>query len=134
MKLTDWRGNDYEAGTRVLYGRMSGRCVEIQEAVVLDIWTTYQCPDSYTWKRLDEGQDPPRAKAWDREAREYQDTDEFVKTESRVRLQPNGRGSRGFYRDDEDWDSATGERTPKKTKAVVLIITENITVIKEGES
>lgn len=37
MKLTDWRGNEYGVGTRVIYARSSGRSVEMQEGTVTKI-------------------------------------------------------------------------------------------------
>lgn len=133
MKLTDWRGNEYGAGSTVLYGRMSGRCVEIAEATVLDIWYVYRCPVDYVWKRLGEQEATPTERRRNRATLSYA-ADEPCRTELRVRLQPLGRGSRDFDRPDSvtTWpDGYSGERvdTPKPLRAVTLTVTENITVL-----
>lgn len=118
MKLTDWRGNEYGVGDTVLYARMSGRSCEISEATVVDIWEAY--PDYNLrrgwWVRLQEGQQPPEGK----------------RTETRVKVQPNGRGSRNFYRTDYDYvKNAEGdyERVETGIKPVTLNIIANITAV-----
>lgn len=97
MRLTDWLGNEYGEGDTVIYPVGSGRSIEMQQATVLDIWTVYQCPDEYKWKRLEEGADVPHKKQWNPDTREYEPGPELADTQLRVRLQPNGKGSRDFH-------------------------------------
>lgn len=96
MKLTDWLGKEYGPGDTVIYPVMSGRSVEMQMAEVVDIWTVYDCPEDYKWKRLEEGAEAPFKHRWNYETSEYVDSDERVKTELRVKIQPISRGSRHF--------------------------------------
>lgn len=51
MRLTDWRGNEYGPGDRVIYAAMSGRCVTMVEADVIEIWRVYRNED-WEWERL----------------------------------------------------------------------------------
>lgn len=96
MELTDWRGNTYREGSRVIYAAMSGRSVELQEATVLEIKTVYQDPDKYKWVKLEEGQEIPRKPLWNFDTNSYDYIGDPVRTEMRVKLQPEGRGSRDF--------------------------------------
>lgn len=101
MKLTDWLGYSYGPGDTVIYPVMSGRCVEMQMAEVVDIWTVYMCPEDYKWKRLEEGAEVPTKTfyVWDRSGDEpVRHIDEIkpVETQLRVRLQPVDKGSRNF--------------------------------------
>lgn len=99
MRLTDWLGNEYGPGDTVIYPVMSGRSIEMQQATVIDIWTVYQCPKDYKWKRLDEGAEVPyklKHTLVDGEWN-YVEFDEKARLERRVRLQPNGKGSRNFH-------------------------------------
>lgn len=101
MQLTDWLGNQYGPGDLIIYPVMSGRSVSMQQATVLDIWTVYNCPKEYKWKRLKEG-DPIPTKAewdWDRSVTPPVSVplgEKPVRTELRVRLQPEGKSSRGY--------------------------------------
>ncbi|MFI6813242.1 hypothetical protein ACIBG7_12560 [Nonomuraea sp. NPDC050328] len=124
---TDWRGNTYTIGTTVLYPRMSSRSCEITEGVVIDIWDAIYDPKVYKWVRADP--DNPTHQAITGRDRE-----------PRVKIQPNGRGSRNFYRSDsrpardENGEyilDARGFRVYEKTelKPVTLTILDNITVI-----
>jgi hypothetical protein len=97
MELTDWRGNVYRKGSRVLYAAMSGRSVELQEAVVVEIYTAYMDQKSYKWKKLKEGEEVPYQLCWNPELQDYTPGLDRVKSEVRVKLQPNGRGSRDFH-------------------------------------
>jgi hypothetical protein len=146
MKVTDWRGNAYTIGDTVLYPRMSGRSCEMAEATVADIWLTYTSPETYKWVRLKEGQEPPIV--WHSGMGEnpedptgpniWQRREAPAKTELRVRLQPNGRGSRDFYRADsvflrdengsmirDEDDRAVRVQVP--IKPVTLTVVENVT-------
>lgn len=88
MRLTDWRGNEYGVGDTVIYGRQSGRCVELQEGVVVDIWRVYQ-NNSYKWVRLEDNEEPPVGTNY---------AGEVIKNKitTRVKIQPSGNGSRNF--------------------------------------
>lgn len=128
MKLTDWRGNEYGIGDTIFYPRMSGRSCEICEATVMDIWETYN--DGRRWKRLAEGETPPDKECWNIAERAYESRP--AKTEVRVKVQPNGRGSREFYRNDFDYRKTaegTYERVETGIKPVTLNIIENVTAV-----
>ncbi len=117
MKLRDWLGNEYGPGDKVIYPVGISSSVEMQMAEVLDIVTVYSCPIKHTWKRLDEGAEIPFKKHW--ENGELVDSDERVRTELRVRLQPLGIGSRRFgYRNTEDsyWLDPDGNRVKNLDK------------------
>jgi len=100
MRLTDWLGNEYGPGDTVIYPVGASRSIEMQMAEIVDIWTVYMCPDSYKWKRLEEGAEVPTKTLykWDR-YKEERVVDEIkpVETQLRVRLQPLGKGSRDFH-------------------------------------
>jgi hypothetical protein len=132
MKLTDWRGAEYGAGDTILYPRMSGRSCEIAEATVVDIWQAYYDFDTYKWKRVAEGGELPMV----RRHIVFSDPPEFeevpVDAVTRVKVQPNGRGSRDFSRSDYSYvKNAEGEyeRVETGIKPVTLNIIDNITVI-----
>ena len=132
MRVTDWRGNEYGVGDRVVYGRMSGRSVEMQEGVVLDIWETYQDRENYKWRRLAEGETAPSKQRYSRETGKLEPTGEPEDTLTRVKLQPTGKGSRNFGRGDHaySWPDGYGGKmiiTPKTPKPVTLVIIENVT-------
>lgn len=119
MRETDWRGNEYGVGDLVIYARMSGRCVEMVEARVLDIWRVFR-NDDWKWERLPDGTRSPKLKGtWNYETRSYDDIQD-PDDELRVKLQPTGKGSR--------FRSYTEEFKP-----VTLTITENVTKISERE-
>ncbi|MFI6485211.1 hypothetical protein ACIBH1_45385 [Nonomuraea sp. NPDC050663] len=127
MTLTDWRGNPYTVGTTVLYPRMSGRSCEICEGVVVDIWEAVYDRKLYKWVRANPDKLAHQAVTGrDREMR--------------VKIQPNGRGSRDFYRSDsraardENGDYVyddDGHMVFEKVdlKPVTLTIIENVTVL-----
>lgn len=101
MELTDWLGNEYGPGDLIIYPVGAGRSIEMQQATVVDIWTVYMCPTDYKWKRLKEGQEVPTKEEghWNHSGGKSEwvsDGHKPVKTERRVRLQPNGKGSRNF--------------------------------------
>ena len=79
MNVTDWRGNTYTLGDTILYPRMSGRSVEMQEAVVVDLYHVHYSRETWDWARLPEGEAVT------------------AETPLRVRVRPTGRGSRKFY-------------------------------------
>lgn len=102
MRLTDWLGNEYGVGDTIIYPVMSSRSVEMQQAIVLDIWIAYQCPEDHTGKRLKEGEPVPTKEEfyWERTGDipvRVSKGHKPVDTDIRVRLQPDGKGSRGFY-------------------------------------
>ncbi|MGW0061429.1 hypothetical protein ACWDTT_16065, partial [Streptosporangium sandarakinum] len=114
ITLTDWRGNTYSVGSNVIYGRMSGRSVELSEGTVIDIWyARYDTVRFKGWTRID----PSEA------------TD---KDGLRVKIQPHGPGSRSFYRSGVTYE-ADGDggyrRKFGEMKPVMLEVLENITVI-----
>ncbi|MGI5281692.1 hypothetical protein ACQEVF_59125 [Nonomuraea polychroma] len=126
MTLTDWRGNPYTVGTTIYYPRMSGRSCEIQEGVVIDIWDAVWDRDVFKWVRFN----PDKPSHQDVTGRDRQ---------TRVKVQPTGRGSRNFYRSDsrlvtdehgEVVRDETGRAVWEKTelKPVTLMIIENVTV------
>lgn len=106
MRLTDWQGNEYGVGDTVIYPVMSGRTVSMQQATVLDIWTAYNCPDDYKWKPLKEGEPVPTKEEWDWKVIVEADGQprrervskghKPVETQLRVKLQPEGKSSRGY--------------------------------------
>lgn len=101
MRLTDWQGNEYGIGDTIVYPVMSGRSVTMQQATVLDIWTVYNCPEDYKWKRLKEGESVPTKEEWEWDRSGEQPVrvskgHKPVKTELRVKLQPEGKTSRGW--------------------------------------
>ncbi len=96
IELTDWRGNTYTVGTKVIYAAMSGRSVELQEATVLAIEKKYKDSETYSWKILKPGQAVPHRRIWNRDQQDYVDSNEEVETKLSVKLQPNGKGSRNF--------------------------------------
>lgn len=102
MKLTDWLGNEYGPGDKVIYPVGASRSIELQMAEVIDIWTVYQCPEDYKWKRLEEGEEVPTKEEfeWERSGEKPIRISKGhvpVRTELRVRLQPLGKGSRDFH-------------------------------------
>jgi hypothetical protein len=125
VRLTDWRGNEYGVGDTILYARMSGRSCEISEATVVDIWETYQADGSWKWLRLEEGQEPPMRQYWNYGTRENETRPANVET--RVKVQPTGRDSRSFGRD--DYDYVDGVRVAKTPRAVTLQINQNVTAV-----
>ncbi|MEU7096037.1 hypothetical protein [Kitasatospora aureofaciens] len=128
MKLTDWRGNEYGVGDIILYPRISGRSCEISEATVVDIWETYR--GDRGWKRLAEGEPVPEKEYWNYAEGAYERRP--AATEIRVKVQPNGRGSRQFYRTDYDYKrtpEGSYERVETGIKPVTLNIIENITAV-----
>lgn len=130
MKLTDWRGNEYGAGDTIFYPRMSGRSCEIVEATVVDIWETYRADGSWKWLRLEEGQEPPERVYWNYKTLENEMRP--AETETRVKVQPNGRGSRSFYRTDYKMvENAEGgyDKVDTGIKPVTLNIIENVTAV-----
>jgi hypothetical protein len=142
MRLTDWRGNEYGVGDKVIYGRMSGRSVEMQEAVVAEIYRAYQDNETYKWKRLAEDDEIPFMRIYQQLGPDprgdwgYLPTGDPVEITVRVRVQPTGKGSRSFYRDDytASWpDGYEGKMivTPHDPKPVTLIIIENITKLMD---
>lgn len=102
MRLTDWLGTEYGVGDTIVYPVGSGRSVEMQQATVLDIWTVYNCPKDYKWKRLKEGEEVPSKLRWNADTHEREPNGEPVDTQLRVRLQPNGKGSRDFHTRTDD--------------------------------
>lgn len=117
MRIIDWRGNEYGVGDLVLYPRMDGRCVEIMEARVVDIWRVFR-NDNWKWERLPDGERASKMKKeWNRETREYVSLG-IPDDELRVKLQPTGAGSR--FRHYEE-----GELKP-----VTLTVTENVTKLQ----
>ncbi|WP_157536531.1 hypothetical protein [Kitasatospora mediocidica] len=128
MRLTDWRGNEYGVGDTILYARMSGRSCEISEATVVDIWRTYS--DKGRYNRLAEGEEAPSVQIFNFATREHETRP--ARTETRVKVQPNGRGSRDFYRTDYAYvKNAEGdyERVETSIKPVTLNIIANITAV-----
>ncbi|TDB90942.1 hypothetical protein E1264_03815 [Actinomadura sp. KC216] len=122
MKLTDWRGNEYGVGDLVLYPRMSGRSCEVREARVLDIWQVHY--DDYKWKRwTGEGPEPMKTvfDGWDDDGNRVDK--EVSALETRIKLRPTGRSSRGFM--DYSWRKDNGI----DVKDVTLTIIENITAL-----
>lgn len=128
MRLTDWRGNEYGVGDTILYARMSGRSCEISEATVVDIWQAYS--DGGRYNRLAEGDEVPTVQVFNYGTREYETRP--ARIEVRVKVQPNGRGSRNFYRTDFDYrENAEGgyDRVETGIKPVTLHIIANITAV-----
>lgn len=120
--MKDWRGNEFDVGSTVVYARMSGRSVEVSEAIVAEIYEVYRDDESWDWKRIKPGV----------ELRESQ------KTETRIKLQPTGPGSRDFLRwsDHKFVEDENGkfQRIPQKPRAVTLQINNNITVVEPRSS
>ena len=48
--FTDWRGHPIIEGSRVFYPRMSGRCVEVVEGVVLECFETANGYERERWE------------------------------------------------------------------------------------
>lgn len=101
MQLTDWLGNQYGPGALIIYPVMSGRSVTMQQATVLDIWTVYNCPEDYKWKRLKEGAEVPTKEEWEWDHSVNPPVRISmgrtpVETALRVKLQPEGTTSRGW--------------------------------------
>ena len=101
MQLTDWLGNQYGPGDLIIYPVMSGRSVTMQQATVIDIWTVYNCPEDYKWKRLKEGEEVPTKEEWDWDRSvtppvRFSKGSKPVETAIRVKLQPEGNTSRGW--------------------------------------
>lgn len=101
MRLIDWQGNEYGVGDTIVYPVMSGRSVSMQEATVLDIWAVYRCPEDYKWKRLKEGEPVPTKEEWEWDRSGEQPVrvskgHRTVEIELRVKLQPEGKSSRGY--------------------------------------
>jgi hypothetical protein len=124
VKMTDWRGNEYDTGSLIVYPAMSGRSCEIVEAVVVEVYGVVRNEKTYGQRRAADGEQPKSIRA---------------------RVQPTGRGSRRFYRSTErtDWIDDEGNvvpsgewrpgltmrRTPTSPRAVTLTILDNITVV-----
>jgi hypothetical protein len=51
VKTTDWQGQEYGPGDIVLYAAMSGRCVTMVKAEVLDVYRVHR-DDRYSWHRV----------------------------------------------------------------------------------
>ena len=156
---TDWRGNEFTIGDTVLYARLSGRCCEVAERVVVDLYETYRDHDDYKWKRVDPLRGPPfkhkygwidaqgklrdatglsnsqaRANGWHWE--EYV-SNEREDTERRAKIMP-GRTSRfnsyeyrrRSWKWDEETQSVESYNIPdEQLKPVTLSVTESITAI-----
>lgn len=135
MRLTDWRGNEYGVGDRVIYGAHLGRGIQMVEATVLDIWTTYYCPEDYKWKRLAEGEAIPMQMQWGWDGLERAQRLREVENGIRVRLQPVEQTSRTNRTNYSYVDKPDGsyERVPGPAKAVTLQIIENITFMKGAD-
>lgn len=135
--LKDWRGNEWGVGSVILYPRMSGRSCEIQEGTVERIW----------WVKTGFKTEGSRWGSWE----VPEGTEEAV---MRVRVRPNGRGSRDFCRTDrvaryrvkatgeilgwkdfylsghyKDSDSYEVVWNAIPLKPVTLTVTENITAL-----
>lgn len=123
MKLTDWRGNEYGVGSKVLYPRMDGRSCEVREAIVVDVWQVYW-GDNYKWERWTDDRPEPMKEVfshWGEDGKQVYE--EVSALETRIKLRPTGRSSRGFM--DYSW------RKNDEVKDVTLLITENITVLED---
>ncbi len=88
--ITDWLGNEYGPGDRVLYAAGSGRSITMVLGEVIDAYRVYRDQDTSTWKRLDEGENPPLRRVWSRDLKELVDSDKPVDSEHRVRVRPLG--------------------------------------------
>ncbi len=88
--MTDWLGNEYGPGDRVLYAAGSGRSITMVLGEVIDAYRVYRDQDSYSWKRLSEGEAPPLLRVWDHDLKEYVDSGKPVDSEHRVRVRPLG--------------------------------------------
>jgi hypothetical protein len=115
VNLTDFLGKEYGPGDLVVYAAMSGRCVNIVVARVVDIWrvwhNSYYVGDRYGWERLADDDPVPHHYRYD--GADLGECD----SATRVKLQPI-RGAR--------WNQHDSGR------AVTLTVTENI-VKWEGE-
>lgn len=116
LHLTDWRGAEYGTGDLVLYPRVSGRCVEMMEGTVVEVYQVYyDDEDRCQWVRLEPDQLAPFEKVYTRDLLERVDGDTRMRTEYRVRIRPTGRGSRDFHRGMKD---------------AVLTVHENVTKVE----
>lgn len=89
--MKDFLGQEYGPGDLVVYGAMSGRCVNMIVGRVLDTFSVYESRGSRRWERLTEGELPPF-----RKAHGWLDAD--------GNLQENGsRGARAARADGWEW-------------------------------
>lgn len=175
MKTTDWQGQEYGPGDIVLYPAMSGRCVTMVKARVLDVYRVHR-DDSYSWHRVrdtatPDGDEQLRVKVepvgssrW----KQHHGKNYFIDNRTGKRIDP-WRGDKHIERHGYYECAATGSRLDEHgnenccdhrnrgyhgfdkkryvptvfrdyvqqvhedTKAVTLLITENITKIADGE-
>lgn len=133
-RMQDFLGHEYGVGDLVIYGAMSGRCVNMVIGRCVEVYEVFQSPESYKWLKLKDGQAAPFEKRYgyfdpndvlvdtdlarameevDRSFltwREYK-TAGRIETYTRVKVQPL-RGARWVQHSDKKYyvDSRTGKR------------------------
>jgi hypothetical protein len=109
MKTTDWQGQEYGPGDTVLYAAMSGRCVTMIKAEVLDIWETYQSDETWKWERLDKAPHDLQIMLREHDAGVEREYDK--KIHLRVQVKPVGSSRwKQHYGKDFYIDNRTGKR------------------------